>query len=80
VMLITDPTFAAGRDFAERPRARNSQRLGPNQVLVDYAQNEEKVDEGEWFYTSGDDRIFPARFPGRQVRACITARRSKKFT
>ncbi len=26
-------------------------------------QNEDKVDVGEWFFTSGEDRIFPKGFP-----------------
>ena len=30
---------------------------------VDYVPFEEKVEAGEWFYTSGDDRIFPRGFP-----------------
>jgi rod shape-determining protein MreC len=31
--------------------------------MVDYVQNEEKVDQGEWFYTSGDDGVFPKGLP-----------------
>src|SRR5262249_6150119 len=36
---------------------------------VDYVQNEEKVETGEWFYTSGDDRIFPKGMPVGRVTA-----------
>ena len=32
-------------------------------MIVDYVQNEQKVEPGEWFYTSGDDRIFPKGLP-----------------
>ena len=32
-------------------------------MIVDYVQNEENVEQGEWFYTSGDDRIFPKGLP-----------------
>jgi len=32
-------------------------------VIVDYVQNEQNVEKGEWFYTSGDDRIFPKGLP-----------------
>jgi rod shape-determining protein MreC len=35
--------------------------------MVDYIQNEQKVDIGEWFYTSGYDRVFPRGFPVGQV-------------
>ena len=31
--------------------------------MVDYVQNEQNVEQGEWFYTSGDDRIFPKGLP-----------------
>ncbi len=30
---------------------------------IQQVQNEEKVDVGEWFFTSGEDRIFPKGFP-----------------
>ena len=33
--------------------------LGQSKCIIDHVQNEEKVDVGEMFYTSGDDRIFP---------------------
>src|SRR5258707_2990023 len=67
VMLITDPTFAAGV-VSQKNRVRGTLKgLGQTKCLVDYAQNEEKVDEGEWFYTSGDDRIFPRGFPVGRV-------------
>jgi hypothetical protein len=28
-------------------------------AIVDFIQNEQTVDQGEWFYTSGSDFIFP---------------------
>jgi rod shape-determining protein MreC len=31
--------------------------------VVEQIQNEEEVGVGEWFYTSGEDRIFPRGFP-----------------
>jgi rod shape-determining protein MreC len=76
VMLITDPTFAAGV-ISQKNRVRGTLKgQGHNDTLVDYVQNEEKVDGGEWFYTSGDDRIFPKGFPVGQVSA---ARNGKNF-
>jgi rod shape-determining protein MreC len=36
---------------------------------VDYVPAEEKVAVGDWFYTSGDDRIFPRGFPVGVVKA-----------
>src|ERR1700736_539912 len=76
VMLITDPTFAAGV-ISQKNRVRGTLKgQGHSDTLVDYVQNEEKVDGGEWFYTSGDDRIFPKGFPVGQVSA---ARNGKNF-
>src|SRR5579862_9214482 len=76
VMEITDPTFAAGV-ISQKNRVRGTLKgQGHSDTLVDYVQNEEKVDGGEWFYTSGDDRIFPKGFPVGQVTA---ARNGKNF-
>jgi len=41
--------------------------MGHGNCRVDYVQNEEKVETAEWFYTSGDDRIFPKGMPAGQV-------------
>jgi rod shape-determining protein MreC len=69
VMLITDPTFAAGV-LSQKNRVHGTLKgQGHAECLVDYVQNEERVDVGEWFYTSGDDRIFPKGFPVGQVAA-----------
>src|ERR1700683_937616 len=76
VMLISDPTFAAGV-ISEKNHVRGTLKgQGHGECLVDYVQNEEAVDNGEWFYTSGDDRIFPRGFPVGQVSA---ARNGKTF-
>jgi len=76
VMLITDPTFAAGV-ISEKNHVRGTLKgQGHSECLIDYVQNEEPVDSGEWFYTSGDDRIFPRGFPVGQVSA---SRNGKTF-
>ena len=63
VLLITDPTFAAGV-ISQKNRVHGTLKgQGHSTVKVDYVQNEEKVDQGEFFYTSGDDRIFPKGLP-----------------
>ncbi len=73
VLLITDPNFAAGV-ISQKHHVRGTLKGGEGftECKVEYVQNEEKVDVGEWFYTSGDDRIFPKGFPvgtARVVRA-----------
>src|SRR3984893_15155961 len=79
VMLITDPTFAAGV-VSQKNRVHGTLKgLGQTKCLVDYAQNEEKVDEGEWFYTSGDDRIFPRGFPVGQVTSVHNGKTFKEI-
>ena len=63
VLLITDPNFAAGV-ISQKHHARGTLKgQGYADCKVEYVQNEEKVEPGEWFYTSGDDRIFPKGFP-----------------
>ncbi len=69
VLLITDPTFAAGV-ISQKHRVRGTVRgLGHSTCMVDYIQNEEQVDQGEWFYTSGDDGVFPKGLPVGTVTA-----------
>ncbi|HKW96354.1 MAG TPA: rod shape-determining protein MreC [Bryobacteraceae bacterium] len=59
VLLVTDPSFAAGVVSQKNHVHGILKGLGHGSCRVDYIQNEEKVEPGEWFYTSGDDRIFP---------------------
>ncbi len=69
VLLATDPSFAAGV-VSQKNHVRGILKgVGHGTCRVDYVQNEEKVDNGEWFYTSGDDRIFPKGMPVGQVTA-----------
>jgi len=76
VMLITDPTFAAGV-VSQKNHVRGTLKgQGHSECLVDYVQNEERVDPGEMFFTSGDDRIFPRGFP---VGAANAVRNGKTF-
>jgi rod shape-determining protein MreC len=63
VLLITDPSFAAGV-ISQKNRVHGTLKgQGYSTVIVDYVQNEQKVDPGEQFFTSGDDRIFPKGLP-----------------
>jgi rod shape-determining protein MreC len=63
VLLLTDQTFAAGV-MSNKNHVRGTLKgQGNSTAMVDYIQNEEKLEQGEWFYTSGDDRIFPKGLP-----------------
>ncbi|MBM3744981.1 MAG: rod shape-determining protein MreC [Acidobacteria bacterium] len=67
VLLITDPTFAAGV-ISQKHRVHGTLKgRGHGLCLVDYVQNEQRVERGEWFYTSGDDGVFPKGFPAGPV-------------
>ncbi len=79
VMLITDGNFAAGV-VSEKNHVRGTLKgVGHSQCQVEYVQNEEKVDVGEWLYTSGDDRIFPRGFPVGQVTVVRTGKTFKEI-
>jgi len=79
VMLITDGNFAAGV-VSEKNHVRGTLKgVGHSQCQVEYVQNEEKVDAGEWLYTSGDDRIFPKGFPVGQVSVVRTGKTFKEI-
>lgn len=67
VLLITDPTFAAGV-ISQKHRVHGTLKgQGHSTVMVDYVQNEENVEHGEWFYTSGDDLVFPKGLPAGEA-------------
>ena len=63
VLLVTDPDFAAGV-ISQKNQARGTLK-GPGKTIARWTtcRSDEKVEVGEWFYTSGDDRIFPRGFP-----------------
>ena len=68
VLLVTDPEFAAGV-ISQKNQARGDLKgTGKDYCVVDYVPPSEKVEVGEWFYTSGDDRIFPRGFPAGVVK------------
>jgi rod shape-determining protein MreC len=74
VMLITDPSFHAGV-ISQVGRVHGTLKgQGHSICLVDYIQNEEKITDGEWFYTSGDDRVFPKGLPVGRVRTAKAGR------
>jgi rod shape-determining protein MreC len=68
VLLITDSTFGAGV-ISQKNRVHGILKgQGYGSCRVDDVQDEEKLETGEWFYTSGDDRVFPKGMPVGQVK------------
>jgi len=79
LLLITDPTFAAGV-LSQKNRVHGTLKgTGNSSVIVDYVQNEQTVEVGEWFYTAGDDRIFPRGLPAGVVTAVRPGRTVKEI-
>ncbi len=66
VLLVTDPTFKVGVE-SQKGHIHGVLNCGSGKCVVEQIQNEDKVDSGEWFYTSGEDRIFPKGFPVGRV-------------
>ena len=62
VLLITDSDFAAGVMLAKAQSHGTLKGQGTPLCKVEYVAFEDKVEPGDWFYTSGDDRIFPRGF------------------
>lgn len=79
ILLVTDGTFAAGV-ISQKGRVRGTLKGQGHEgsVQIEYIQNEERIDPGEWFYTSGDDRVFPKGFPVGQVTAVRNGRTAKE--
>lgn len=63
VMLLTDPGFAMGVVSQKGRVVGTLKGLGQRLVMVDYVENHLAVEKGEWFYSSGDDRVFPRGLP-----------------
>ncbi len=66
VLLVTDPTFKVGVE-SQKGHVHGVLNCGAGKCTVEQIQNEDKIDIGEAFYTSGEDRIFPKGFPVGKV-------------
>ncbi|HEY1265345.1 MAG TPA: rod shape-determining protein MreC [Terriglobales bacterium] len=62
VLLVTDSTFKVGVE-SQKGHIHGVLNCGTGKCVVEEIQNEDKVDPGERFFTSGEDRIFPKGFP-----------------
>ncbi len=66
-VLVTDPGFAAGV-ISQKNKVRGvAKGISGGRCKVDFVPNEENVEPGEMFYTSGDDRVFPKGLPVGRV-------------
>jgi len=62
VLLVTDPTFKVGVE-SQKHHVHGILNCGIGHCIVEQVQDEDKLDVGEWFFTSGEDRLFPRGFP-----------------
>jgi rod shape-determining protein MreC len=79
VLLATDADFAAGVMSPDGAVRGTLKGQGTPLLKIDYVPIQEKVTVGEWFYTSGDDRIFPRGFPVGVVRGVRDAQPFKEI-
>jgi rod shape-determining protein MreC len=80
VLLVTDQTFAAGV-ISQNNRVHGTLKGQGYEGTgkIEHVQNEQKVDQGEWFFTSGDDRIFPKGRPVGEVTAVHQGKTEKEI-
>ena len=69
VLLIIDQGFSAGVVSAKEHVEGIVKGRGGPECRVAYVRNDEKIAVGEWFYTSGEDRIFPRGLPVGRVKS-----------
>ena len=67
VLAVTDPAFAAGVESQKSHVRGVLKGLGSSGARVDYVSSGRKVEVGELFFTSGEDRVFPRGFPAAKV-------------
>ena len=80
VLLVTDPAFAAGV-VSDKGHIRGTLKgTGTPLCKIDFVAFEDKVEPGDIFYTSGDDRIFPRGMPVGVVKSVRSAQPFKEIT
>jgi rod shape-determining protein MreC len=67
VLSVTDPGFAAAVESQKNHTRGVVKGQGSGNEKVDYVPTGQKVEAGEVFFTSGEDRIFPRGMPVGRV-------------
>jgi rod shape-determining protein MreC len=80
ILLVTDQTFAAGV-ISQNDRVHGTFKGQGYEGTgkIEHVQNEQKIDQGEWFFTSGDDRIFPKGLPVGEVTTVRQGKTEKEI-
>lgn len=80
ILLVTDQTFAAGViSQTNRVHGTFKGQGYEGTGKIEHVQNEQKIDQGEWFFTSGDDRIFPKGLPVGEVTTVHQGKTEKEI-
>ncbi len=79
VRLLTDPAFAAGVVSQKNHIHGTLRGQGYAAVTIENVQNEDPVEPGEWFYTAGDDLIFPRGLPVGTVSSASPGKAHKEI-
>ncbi len=79
VLLITDPSFAAFVVSQKHHVHGTLKGTGSGSVIVDHVENEDTVEQGEMFFASGDDLIFPKGTPAGPVSVVRDGRANKEI-
>ena len=67
VLSVTDAGFAAAVESQKNHTRGVLKGMGRSSAIIDYVPTGQKVEKGEVFYTSGDDRVFPRGMPVGRV-------------
>lgn len=80
VLTLTDPGFAAGVE-SQTSHARGVMKgSGSGSARVDFVATGPKVEKGERFFTSGEDRVFPRGLAAGVVTAVADSARFQEIT
>jgi rod shape-determining protein MreC len=67
VLSVTDAGFAAAVETQKNHTRGVMKGMGSSTAKIDYVPSGQKVEKGEAFFTSGDDRVFPRGMPAGRV-------------
>jgi rod shape-determining protein MreC len=67
VLSVTDAGFAASVETQKNHTRGVLKGMGSSSAKIDYVPSGQKVEKGEIFFTSGDDRVFPRGMPAGRI-------------
>jgi rod shape-determining protein MreC len=80
VRSVTDPGFAAGVESQKNHIHGVLKGLGTSSARVDFVPTGQKIEVGEMFFTSGEDRVFPKGLPAGRVTSVREGTSNQEIT